>query len=366
MDFDSLKSRFICWGYKRVVRPICFCFDAEKIHRLFIRIGSILGSNSLTKNITRFLFDYQNSLLEQKIFGIKFRNPVGLAAGFDKEASMISIMEDVGFGFVEVGSLTRMECAGNTGQRMKRLIDKRSLWIYLGLNNRGSDAAFLDLRNRKFKVPYGVSVAKTNCKETVDNEIAIEDYIYTLKKFSKLAQYFTLNISCPNAYGGQPFSSPLLFEKLMKEVVKLKLTQPVFVKISPDLTRENLDKVLEISRKYNVQGFICTNLTKKNTSFDNGGCSGKMLEKYSDEIVKYVYLKTRNWKRKVIVIGVGGIFSAEDAYRKIRLGASLVQLITGMIFEGPALIGDINRGLERLMIRDGFKKIEEIIGIDAK
>ena len=111
-----------------------------------------------------------------------------------------------------------------------------------------------------------------------------------------------------------------------------------------------------------MNGFICTNLTKKNTGFANGGCSGKMLEKYSDEIIKYVYLKTENWKRKVVIVGVGGIFGAEDAYRKIRLGASLVQLITGMIFEGPALIGEVNKGLVSLINRDGFKKIEEVFG----
>jgi dihydroorotate dehydrogenase subfamily 2 len=304
--------------------------------------------------------------LEQKIFGIRFRNPIGLAAGFDKDARMISIMEDVGFGFVEVGSLTKLRCEGNTGQRMKRLISKKSLWIYLGLNNRGADETFEEIKYKRFKIPYGISAAKTNCMETVDSNVAIEDYIYTLKKFREIAAYFTVNISCPNAFGGQPFSDPLLFARLMHRIDGLRLKQPIFVKLSPDLSRQNLDKILEISKKYRVKGFICTNLTKKNTGFESGGCSGKMLEKFSDEIIKYVYLKTKNWKYRTIIIGVGGVFSAEDAYRKMRLGASLIQLITGMIYEGPGLIGDINRGLVKFMNRDGFKRIDEIVGVDVK
>ena len=139
-------SRFGSWLYRSFARPVFFMFDAERIHNLFINVGVILGSNRISKFFTRKLFSYQNKILEQTIFGIKFRNPIGLSAGFDKDAKMISIMEDVGFGFVEVGSLTKLQCLGNTGQRMKRLIDKKSLWIYLGLNNRGSDAAYNDLR----------------------------------------------------------------------------------------------------------------------------------------------------------------------------------------------------------------------------
>ena len=222
------------------------------------------------------------------------------------------------------------------------------------------------LGNKRFNIPYGVSAAKTNCKETVNEEVAIKDYLYTLNKFRNLAAYFTINISCPNAFGGQPFSNPTLFENLMKEVDKLKIGQPIFIKLSPDLSRDNLDKILQISKNHKVDGFICTNLTKNNTGFKQGGCSGKILQKTSDEIIKLVYLKTKDWNKKIIIIGVGGVFSAEDAYRKIRLGASLIQLITGMIYEGPNLVGRINYDLVRLMKRDGFRRISDIVGIDAK
>jgi len=338
-------------------------FEAKRVHNIFIDIGVFLGRSRISKFITRKLFSYQNKLLEQDLLGIRFRNPVGLAAGFDKDARMISIMEDVGFGFVEVGSLTRFSCLGNVGQRMKRLVNEKSLWIHLGLNNRGSDAAYLDLKNKRFAIPYGVSAAKTNCKENVDSGTAIEDYIYTLKKFRELAAYFTINISCPNAFGGQPFSNPNLFENLMTQVDKLKLKQPVFVKLSPDLSEDNLDKILKISKEHNVQGFVCTNLTKMN--YKSGGCSGKMLQGISDEVIRRVYLKTKNWKRKVLIIGVGGVSNAEDAYRKMRLGANLVQLISGMIYEGPSVIGEINSGLIGLMRRDKFRKISDFVGIDA-
>jgi len=360
-----LNPKFGSWGYRSFIRPVFFMFDAEKIHNLFISIGTFLGGNKMTKFITREMFDYQDKALEQEIFRIRFRNPIGLAAGFDKHAVMISIMEDVGFGFSEVGSVTRLQCSGNLGNRMKRLVKERSIWINFGLNNKGADATYNGLKGRRFEIPYGVSAAKTNCIETVNEEVAIRDYVYTLNKFKDLGNYLTINISCPNAFGGQPFSNPELFERLMKEVDGLKIRKPIFVKMSPDLTLDNLDKILSISKKHNVQGFICTNLIK-NGDKSGGGYSGKMVERKSNEMIKHVYSKTKKWNKKVIVIGCGGIFSAEDAYKKIRFGASLVQLITGMIYEGPSLIGGINEGLIRLMRKDGFKSIAEAVGADVK
>ncbi len=346
--------------YQKLVKPVCFMHDAERVHNFFIKTGKILGNNFATKKVISLVFNYQNPKLEQEILGIKFRNPVGLSAGFDKNAELISIMEDVGFGFVEVGSITALPCKGNEGKRIDRISDKRSLWVNFGLNNKGVVEITERLQNQRCKIPFGISIAKTNCKETVDPEVGVKDYITSLIKSKDVGNYYTLNISCPNAYGGQPFANPKLYEMLLNEVDKLNVNKPIFVKLSPDLNKQTINKILEISKEHKVDGFICTNLTKKH-KMGNGGLSGKIVAKKANELIRYVYKKT---KGKYVIIGVGGIFSAEDAYKKIKLGASLVQLITGMIYNGPALISEINYGLVKLLERDGFKNIGEAVGID--
>ncbi|MEK6893733.1 MAG: quinone-dependent dihydroorotate dehydrogenase [Nanoarchaeota archaeon] len=355
------RQKIVGYLYTNFAKKVFFMFDAELMHSAFIKIGKFLGEYWSTKKATGLFFDYQDKCLEQEICGVKFRNPVGLAAGFDKNAEMISIMENVGFGFSEVGSISGRASKGNTGQRMKRLIKEKSLWINLGLNNCGAEKVYRKLSNKRFKIPFGVSIARTNSRETAEDDMAIEDYCFSAEKFRDIGNYLTINISCPNAYGGQPFSSPKRFEKLMKAIAKLKIEKPIFVKLSPDLDKENVNSILKISEKYGISGFICTNLTKHH-QFNKGGVSGKILEKKSDEMLGDVYRKMRGKKRKFILIGCGGIFSAEDAYKKIKLGANLVQLITGMVFQGPGLIGKINYELAELLKKDGFKNVSEAVG----
>src|SRR3989338_3003481 len=280
----SIRNKTNSVLYNKIVKPVCFMYDAEQVHNFFTKTGKFLGDHALTKKTISTLFNYQNKKLELNILGIKFRNPVGLSAGFDKNAELISIMEDVGFGFVEVGSITALPCEGNSGKRVDRIIDKKSLWVNFGLNNNGVKEITNRLEKERFNIPYGISVAKTNSKETVD---------------------------------------PQLYESLLREVHELKIKKPVFVKLSPDLTKKHIDKLLQISMKHKINGFICTNLTKKH-NLGKGGLSGKIVQKKSNELIKYIYKKT---KGKYIIIGVGGIFSAEDAYKKIKAGASLVQLI---------------------------------------
>ena len=354
----NLQQKTNALLYSRIAKPLFFLFDPELMHRIFVRTGVFLGNYQMLKGITRVLFSYQDKMLEQELLGIRFRNPVGLSAGFDKDAELISIMEDVGFGFSEVGSVTALACKGNSGKRLKRVPDKKGIWVNFGLNNAGADEIHKRLRNNRYGIPFGVSIARTNCRETADEETAVKDYVYSARKFREVADFLVLNISCPNAYGGQPFSQGRRFEKLAREISKLKIKKPLFVKLSPDLTKREIDKIILLSKKYGLKGFICTNLTKDKTK-KSGGYSGKMLEKKSDEVLRYVYQKT---KGKFVLIGVGGIFSAEDAYRKIKLGANMVELITGMIYKGPGLIGEINRGLCELLKKDGYKNIGEAVG----
>ena len=340
-------------------KRILFKIPPETIHNRTIKLGKYLGSKKLLKSIINKLFNYKHPSLEQTLLGIKFKNPIGLSAGFDKNAELLNILSDIGFGFAEVGSITYKPCKGNSGIRLKRLPKKESIYVNLGLNNLGSKKISSQLKNKKFSIPYGISIAKTNCKETAQDDIGIQDYISSLKTLSSLSSYITINISCPNAFGGQPFSRPKAFSKLMKEISKLKIKKPIFIKLSPDLTKRNINQILRISKKHNIAGFICSNLTKnKNTK--TGGFSGKQVEKKANSLLSYIYKKTRS--KKYVLIGVGGVSSAEDAYKKIKLGANLIQLITGMIYHGPQLISEINHDLVMLLKKDGYKNISEAVG----
>lgn len=363
-QFIRLRNKVNSFLYQQILKRVFFLFDPEFMHITFIKIGKVLGNYKLTKKITRDMFYYSNPMLKQKILGIRFDNPVGLSAGFDKNAEIISICEDVGFGFSEVGSITKLSCDGNSGKRLERLKKQKSLWVNLGLNNKGVNEIASRLDKERYKIPYGVSIAKTNCSETANDKIGREDYIYSLKKLNelKIGDFYVLNISCPNAYGGQPFSRLGAYKDLLKETRKIKVKKPIFIKLSPDLTKKNIDGIIKLSLKYGVKGFIISNLTKKHGKSD-GGVSGKLVEEKANKLLAYVYSKT---KGKFILIGVGGIFSAEDAYRKIKLGASLVELITGVIYQGPSLIGEINYELVRLLKKDGFRNIEEAIGANVK
>lgn len=354
----TLRDKIMNISYQKIAKPIMFLQDPEKTHKRAILAGKILQSNFITRGLTSALFNYQNKILEQEIQGIRFRNPIGLAAGFDKNAELIPILEKIGFGFVEVGSITAKACAGNTGTRLWRLPERESIRVNLGLNNKGADEISRNLAGKKFGIPVGISAAKTNCKETANREQGIKDYIETLKKFESIGDYFTINVSCPNAYGGQPFNDAESFEELMKEIVKLKIKKPTFIKMSPDLTNENVSQLIEISKKYGITGFICSNLTKKH-EFENGGLSGKAVSEKADKLLSQTYLET---KGKMTLIGAGGIFNGNDAYQKIKLGANLLQLITGMIYKGPGVVGQINHELGEILKKDGYENIKEAVG----
>ena len=365
------KTKIFRWKYKHILKPIFFKQDPESVHDRMIWFGEILGKHKTTQKIVSWLFSYENPILEQTILGINFKNPVGLAAGFDKNAQLTNILPSVGFGFEEIGSITGEPCEGNPKPRLWRLPKSKSLIVYYGLKNDGAEKISSRLKDKKFSFSVGVSVAKTNCMATVETEAGIADYVKAYKAFQDIGDYYTINISCPNAFGGQPFTDPTRLELLLKAIYALPKIKPIFLKMPPDIATTEIDEIIKLAEKYDIDGFICTNLTKdRNLSAlkekiiddlptDKGGLSGKVVEGLSDEIIKYIYKKVG---KKFVIIGVGGIFSAQDAYKKIKLGASLLQLATGMIFEGPQLIGEINRGLVVLLHKDGFKNIGEAVG----
>jgi dihydroorotate dehydrogenase len=354
-------------AYRWVLKPLLFLFDPEQVHDLFISIGKTLGKAENTKTLTSFLYGYKNPVLKQNILGLTFENPVGLAAGFDKDANLMNILPSVGFGFEEIGSITAKPYGGNAKPRLTRLKKSKSLVVNYGLKSKGAEAIYKILKGKKCRFPIGTSIAKTNSLETVQEEKGIEDYTTGFKYFTEVGDYYTVNISCPNTFGGQPFHDSKMLDNLLTSLDKVKTKKPVFLKFSPDLSENQVDRILDVCKKHRVHGFVLSNLTKnrKNKKIveknipEKGGLSGKVVEDLTDKLVSYVYKKTR---RKYVIIGCGGIFSAEDAYRKIKNGASLVQLITGMIYEGPQLISDINLGLVKLLKKDGYKNISEAVG----
>lgn len=369
----KIKPKILGFLYRKCVKPLLFLIDPEKIHDEFLRFGSILGRYGASRFITEKIFNYQNSDLRQEIAGITFENPIGLAAGFDKNGQIIDILPAVGFGFEEMGSVSAFPCKGNEKPRLWRLKKSKGLVVNYGLMNDGAVAISKRLFYKKLKIPLGISIAKTNCAETADTEKGIQDYVSSFRLLKNLGNYITINISCPNAFGGQPFTDGPRLEKLLTAIAKEGITRPIFIKLSPDLSKSQLSEILAVTAKFSITGFICTNLTKDRSLFkdkildkdfpERGGISGKPVSDLSDEMIKNLYQVSQG---KYVIIGCGGVFSAEDAYRKIRLGASLIQLITGMIFQGPQLIGEINRGLTELIKKDGYKKISEAIGVDNK
>jgi len=363
-------ARFL---YRYFLRPVLFSLDAEFLHNTFIKIGETLGLSSLGKKLMRLFFLYEDKSLNQKILGIRFSNPILLAAGFDYEARLTQILPEVGFGGVTVGSITWGSYGGNRPPRLGRLPKSHSLLVNKGLKSSGTKNVFTRLKGKKFKIPLGISFAKTNSKNTVDDDNAISDYLKSFSFWEKNmgpGDYYELNISCPNAWGGEPFTTPKRLDKLLSAIDKLNLTKPMFVKMPIELTNSQALELFGVCARHKVSGLIIGNLAKdrKSKAFDKeeiknagfGNFSGKPTWDKSNKLIKLAY---KNFAERFVIIGCGGVFGAKDAYQKIKLGASLVQMITGMVFEGPQVIGEINLGLARLLKKDGFKSISQAVGL---
>lgn len=354
----------------KLVRNIMFKFDAERVHDTFTLIGKKTGETPL-RRVVSLVCNYSHPSLNVEVAGIGFSNPVGLAAGFDKNAVLTGITPSLGFGFEEVGSITAEPSEGNPRPRLWRLPKDKSIVVNYGLCNEGAEVIRKRL-DKEFNIPIIVSVARTN-KPMTENE-SVKDYVKGFKKLHKYGKCTTINVSCPNVADSQPFCYPNKLPKLLREINKCKMNKPVFLKLKPDMSKKDIDSVLKVIAEYKwITGLILTNLSKDRSSLRSsksdlskvggGSLSGLAVQKKSDDMIRYIYKKT---KGKYVIIGLGGIFTAEDAYRKIRNGASLVQLITGIIYEGPGVVKNINKGLVRLLRRDGFKNISEAVGVDVK
>ena len=365
-----VKTKTIRQLYTKVLKPILFLCNPEPVHNTFTKIGAFFGQFNWARQLTHYLFYYENSALEQTVCGIHFKNPVGLSAGFDKDAELVNILPHVGFGFMSIGSVTAKPYAGNARPWLYRLPKSKSILVNFGLKNIGVTKIIAKLKQSQKTFPWLISIAKTNCKENADIHAGINDYAESLKALEKngVGDIYELNISCPNAYGGESFTTPERLEMLLSKITTLGLTKPIMLKMPINLPWNEFKKLLDVSISFNIAGVIIGNLNKDRASAEikdeipaglKGNLSGKPTWDLSNTLISETY---KYCGRKLVIVGVGGIFSPKDTYEKIKRGATLVQLITGMIFEGPALIGDINCDLAELLEKDGFKSISEAVG----
>lgn len=344
-----------------------FKYDPETVHQRMTRTGLFLAQHTIARNLVRRLCWYGHPALHTVVDGISYQNPVGLAAGFDKNARLWNILPDIGFGFAELGSITPRPCQGNPRPRLFRLPADKSILVNYGLCNDGA----LEIRQRldkaHFRIPMGMSIARTN--KPMPFSQAVSEYRTAFHIMHPLGAYTTINVSCPNTQDGRMFCSPELLSPILKEIGKEHHVKPVYVKIKPDMMGADLTEVVSIINKYPwVSGLILSNLTQQREGLITpkseidalslkGGLSGKPTEEKSLQQIRTVTKLTDK-----TIIGVGGIFSAQDAYKKICAGASLVQLVTGLIYEGPRAIGIINQELVELLKQDGFSSLNEAVG----
>lgn len=356
--------------YKTIIKPILFSQDPSKVHIKMINLGQKLSKNNFLRNLTKTIFNYQHPSLNQTILGIDFKNPVGLSAGFDKDAKLLNIIPSIGFGFTQVGTITNHPYEGNPGKHATRLKKSRALIINYGLKNDGADTILKRVNQTNCDIPISISIGKTNSNKTIELVSGIKDYIECFKKTKEInnVSFYTVNISCPNTFGGEPFTSSKKLDSLLQALNNEGVDKPLFLKMPINLPWEDFKDLTDTALKHKVSGVIIGNLNKNKKDLqikekikknEPGGISGRPTKKLSNQLIKKTYATYGN---KLTIIGVGGISSAEDAYEKIKLGSSLVQLITGMIYEGPSLIKSINKGLVRLLKADGYNSISEAIG----
>ena len=338
--------------YKLFLKPFFFLFKAEKAHNISFRLTKFFFKIPFLKAITSSVFRINDPILEKNLFGLKFKNSVGLAAGFDKDGKNIEELSCFGFGFIEVGTVTPKPQEGNPKPRLFRLSKDNAVINRMGFNNEGVDALVERLKKvNKKDVIIGGNIGKN---KITPNEEAVRDYIYCFEALFNYVDYFVVNVSSPNTPGLRELQEKEPLKKLLntlQERNNLKsLPKPILLKIAPDLTNEQLDDIIEIVKETSLAGLIATNTTISRNGLKTskndidkigaGGLSGRPLKERSNEVISYLKDKSQN---AFPIIGVGGINSPEDAIDKLKSGADLIQIYSGFIYNGPSFIKDINK-----------------------
>ena len=331
-----------------LIRRILFLFDAELIHEFSVKAIKLLNLLPFSKQILRYFFLTNSKVLERDLFGLNFKNPVGLAAGFDKNAECYNEFSNFGFGFIEIGTVTPLPQPGNPKKRIFRLVEDRSLINRLGFNNKGLDKITNNLRKKR-DIIIGANIGKNFFTENKDGH---KDYLKCLEGLHDFVDYFAINISSPNTKNLRQFHDKNLLRPLLESLINYNNSQssrkPMLLKISPDIERKELDDIISLVSELKIDGIIATNTTisrdnlKSKHKNEIGGLSGESLKVKSNDIIRYLRKELGN---NFPIIGVGGIMTKQDAIEKFNSGANLIQLYTGFIYKGPGLIRDINKAI---------------------
>ncbi|TAH22490.1 MAG: quinone-dependent dihydroorotate dehydrogenase [Cytophagales bacterium] len=341
--------------YKLFFRPILFFFDAERAHRITFNLLKISFLLPFSKTIFKSLFFYESPKLEKNIMGLKFKNPIGLAAGFDKNAELIDEFASFGFGFIEIGTVTPKGQEGNPKPRLFRLLEDEAIINRMGFNNEGVEKIVERLKKRKSDVIVGGNIGKN---KVTPNEDAAKDYEITFDALHDFVDYFVVNVSSPNTPNLRELQDkePLknLLRTLKEKNLKKDKKKPILLKIAPDLNENQLEDIIEIVQEVGIEGIVATNTTIGRENLKTvqsevdavgaGGLSGKPLCHRSTEVIRFL---RQRLAKEFVIIGVGGIFTAKDAQEKLDAGADLVQVYTGFVYEGVSMIGKIKRHLEK-------------------
>jgi len=343
--------------YKLLIRPILFSFDPEKIHYTTFSMVKFLHKIPFVPAIIRGMYQVNDKKLERNLFGLTFKNPVGLAAGFDKNAVLYNELANFGFGFIEIGTVTPKGQAGNPKKRLFRLKNDQGIINRMGFNNEGLAIAIEQLKKNKGKILIGGNIGK-NTATSPDGYTA--DYLECFRGLHPYVDYFVLNVSCPNVGSHAKLDDVDYLKELITEVQKLNKelaygkspSRPILLKIAPDLNNQQLDEIIELVAETKIEGVIASNTSvnrkglkaskKRLEEIGNGGLSGQPVKDRSTAVIKYLSEKSN---KAFPIIGVGGVHSAKDALEKIDAGADLVQIYTGFIYEGPKLIKKINKAV---------------------
>jgi dihydroorotate dehydrogenase len=378
--------------YKSLIKPLLFRLDAERAHDLAGTLGRKTGNSVALAALAKSLYNYQSPLLQQTRWGIPFRNPVGLAAGFDKNGHLPKAMQALGMGFTEIGSITAQARGGNPKPRAFRLSKDRALINRMGLNNDGAETIVQRLQNTDSGIPVGINIAKTHDPEIM-GDAAIKDYAFSYQEACKVADYITVNISCPNTAEGKTFEEAGVLDELLSALLDQDSDNdgnnnsiisksdddsgknyndsgwavPTLVKFSSDLEKDSLQALLKVCERHGVNGYVACNTSSSRRGLDtdpamlesigSGGLSGAPLASKS--------VRTVRWIRELIgedkpVIGVGGIDSFAAALAMLKAGANLLQVYTGLVYEGPALVKNINRKLARYLEDNGLRSLNDL------
>ncbi len=359
--------------YRAIARPLLFSCDAEWIHNRALDASAALGANRLGRTLLHGLFAHDDQRLHTRVAGLSFANPLGLAAGFDKNGRAIRALDALGFGFVEVGSVSAHPSRGNAKPRLFRLPSDEAIVVNYGVPNDGAQVVAHRVRNGKLNGLLGINLVETNTGCALENDAVIDEFVEAVRPFCGVADYIALNLNCPNTTGGRsPFDDASLLRMLMLEYAHIESLPPVFLKFTAHADGARMDAMLEAIEGCDfVRGFIFNLPSGTNYPLRSptaivermpGTLCGPPTQERMDEALRFWYRHID--RQRHVIIGSGGVRTAADAYRKIRLGASLVQLYTALVYRGPSLVRQINRGLVDCLQRDGLHRISDAVGLD--